>query len=91
MTDILNKCTSDTSALRDPSTITQQIDDKFKLIDDLIIQNNALPLEEKQEDYLARQRNHGLQIQAIKGEIKDLLMQNSLYKRVIQMKLYGII
>ena len=73
------------------STITQQIDDKFKLIDDLIIQNNELPLEEKREDYLARQRNHELQIQAIKGEIKDLLMQNSLYKRVIQMKLYGII
>ena len=68
------------------------IDDKFKLIDDLTAQNNAIPPEPNYEDYARRNENFNTQINNIKIELAELLkQQNPLYKRIFQMKLYGLI
>ena len=71
--------------------ITDQIDAKFKQIDDLIIENKNLPLPVTYEEYTARENAHNMQIEEIKKEIVDLFKQNPLYKRLFQMKAYGLL
>ena len=70
---------------------TEQIDAKFKLIDDLTTTNNAIPPEENYEDFARRNREFNANVHAIKLEIIELLKQNPFYKRLFQMKAFGIL
>ena len=69
----------------------EQIDVKIKLINDLTIENNNLPLPPTQQEYFARQSVFNEQIKNIKLEIVELFKANAFYKRVLQMKELGLI
>ena len=72
--------------------INEQIDAKFKEIDDLTYANNNTPPPPTYEEYTARENAFKVQIEGLKKEIIELLkQQNPLYKRLFQMRMYGLL
>ena len=73
------------------TAINEMIDAKFKLIDDLNTEHYNTPPGPDYNEYITKDMDHKMKIQAITQELRDILGNYPLYKRLFQMKKIGLL